>query len=564
MTPVKRTEKAPIPTLRIIPLGGVEEIGKNITAFEYGQDIVVVDCGLMFPQEDMLGIDYVIPDASYLVRNKNRVRAILFTHGHEDHIGATPYILPSLQGVPIYGTRLTLALIEHKLKEHHVSLPEMNVVAAGDTVKLGAFECEFIKISHSIAGSVAIALHTPVGVVVHTGDFKVDYTPVDDKPMDFGRFATLGQQGVLVLMADSTNVERTGYTMSERTVGETFNRLLSTARGRVIEAPFASNVHRVQQIIDAAVRYGRRVCISGRSMVNVCSLAMELGELFIPEGVLVPLERANMVENSELVIITTGSQGEAMSGLVRMARQDHRYINVQKGDTVILSANPIPGNEKYVSRLINQLYQQGAEVIYEALAEVHVSGHACQEELKLIYQLTKPKYFIPVHGEYRHLMRHAMLVEKMGHERQRIFVPAIGRTMEFSSRGARFADTVQAGPVLVDGLGVGDVGNAVLRDRHQLAEEGLVMAEVALDANTGTILAGPTVLSRGYVFVKENNDVMAELRDLVEQVVTDAVAAGNWDAGSLRSLMRESLRNRIYEQTNRNPVILPLVELIET
>jgi len=547
--------------LRIIPLGGVEEIGKNMTAIEYGNDIIVIDCGLMFPEEDMLGIDYVIPDATYLLENYDRVRGILFTHGHEDHIGSSPYILPLLK-VPIYGTRLTMALIKQKLEEHDVKNVQMNVVKPGDTVQLGAVACEFIKVSHSIAGACAIALHTPSGVILHTGDFKIDYTPVDDEPMDINRIAMLGREGVLLLLSESTNVERGGYTMSESTVGETLNKYFDTALGRVIVATFASNVHRLQQVVDTAARHGRKISFSGRSMVNVATLAIELGELFIPAGMLVQPDQLATLEDHEVAILTTGSQGEAMSGLARMARQEHRFVNIKKGDTVILSASPVPGNEKFVSRLINQLYREGAEVVYDALADVHVSGHACQEELKLIYQLTKPKFFIPIHGEYRHLMQHAIMVEKMGHDRERIFVPRIGVPALITADKLIVEEPVQAGAVMVDGLGIGDVGNAVLRDRKQLSEDGLVVVAVTLEALTGEIVLGPTVISRGYVFVRDNPEMIDDLRILTKRVVMEAMAKGERDVSLLRNTVRDRLRALIYDQTKRNPVILPMIEVL--
>lgn len=555
-----KTPRAGENALRIIPLGGVDEIGKNITVFEYGQDIVVVDCGLIFPQEDMLGIDYVIPDATYLVENKERIRGIVFTHGHEDHIGAVPYILPQLR-CPIYGTRLTMALIENKMKENNVAMPPAQVVRPGDTVRLGPFTCEFIKVGHSIAGACAVALHTPAGVVVHTGDFKIDYTPIDGEPMNLSRLAMLGKTGVLAMLSDSTNVERPGYTMSERTVGETFNRLFAVAHGRIIIATFASNIHRVQQVVDSAARFGRKVCFSGRSMVNVATMAIGLGEMFLPEGILIEPDQVNQYEDHEVVIITTGSQGEAMSGLARMARGEHRYLNVQAGDTVIISATPIPGNEKFVSRLINQLYRQGAEVIYEALADVHVSGHARSEELKLVYQLVNPKYFIPVHGEYRHLMQHARLVESMGHASDRIFIPEAGKPIELTSGQARIGDPVPAGAIMVDGLGIGDVGNVVLRDRKHLSQDGLLVVVIAIDKETGELLAGPDIVSRGFVFVRDNEELIDDAKEIAKKVVSDfSVDTNDWSG--LRNTLREELKKFVYIRTKRNPMILPVVEAI--
>jgi len=555
---MKRREK---PKLRILALGGVEEIGKNMTVIECGDDIIVVDCGLMFPDEDMLGVDYVIPDPNYLLENYHKVRAIVYTHGHEDHIGATPFVLPMLN-VPLYGTRLTMALIGNKFKEHGINNAQVNVVKPGDVIRLGKMSVEFIKVSHSIAGACALAITTPLGVLFHTGDFKIDYTPVDDEPMDINRIATLGREGVLALLSESTNVEREGYTMSERTVGETLNKYFAQAHGRVIVATFASNVHRVQQIIDAAARQGRKVSFSGRSMVNVATLAIELGEMFIPEGMLVQPDQLSMFEDHEIAIITTGSQGETMSGLARMARGEHRFVNIKSGDTVILSAHPVPGNEKFVSRLINQLYLGGAEVVYEALADVHVSGHARQEELKLIYQLIQPKYFIPIHGEYRHLMQHAAMVERMGHDRENIFIPRIGVPIALNEENGCTETPVQAGALMVDGTGIGDVGNAVLRDRRQLSEDGLVVAAVTIDALTGEILLGPTVISRGYIFVRENPEMIEELRLTTRRVVNDAMSRGERDISLLRNSVREKLRTLIYEQTKRNPVILPMIEVL--
>ena len=463
------------PKLRIIPLGGLGEIGKNMTVYEYEDDIIVVDIGSIFPAEDMPGVDLVIPDITYLIKNKDRIRGYAITHGHEDHIGASPYVLRDVPA-PVYGTRLTLALVENKLKEFRLTgVCPLNVIKPGDTVQMGVFQVEFIKVSHSIAGACALAIHTPVGTIVHTGDFKVDYTPIDDEPTDLGRFAELGKQGVLALLADSTNVERPGYTMSERSIGKTFDNLFAQADGRIIIAMFASNVHRIQMVVDAAVRYGRKVCLVGRSMVNVSKVAMQLGDLKIPEGRLLSTDDLDRYDDSEIVVITTGSQGEPMSGLSRMAFSEHRKLEIKPTDMVIISATPIPGNEKSVSRVINQLVRTGANVIYEALADVHVSGHACQEELKLIHVLTKPKFFIPVHGEDRHLHFHARLAESLGMPEGNIHISEIGEMIEIGPASLSVAGTVPSGSVLIDGLGVGDVGAVVLRDRKHLSEDGLLI-----------------------------------------------------------------------------------------
>ena len=505
--------------LRIIPLGGLGEIGKNMTAFEYGDDIIVVDVGSIFPREDMPGVDLVIPDISYLTMNRGRVRGYLITHGHEDHIGAAPYVLREVPA-PVYATRLTAALIESKLKEHKLlGSVEMNVIAPHDTVTLGVFRVEFLKVSHSIAGACALAIHTPVGVVVHTGDFKVDFTPIDGQLMDLGRFAALGNEGVLALMADSTNVERPGYTMSERKVGETFNNLFDHARGRIIIAMFASNVHRIQMVADAAYRRGRRLCLVGRSMVNVARISMQLGELRVPDGWLVGADDLDRYSDEQLVVLTTGSQGEPMSGLSRMAFSEHKKLEIRPTDMVIISATPIPGNEKSVSRVINQLVRTGADVIYEALAEVHVSGHARQEELKLIHALTKPKFFIPVHGEYRHLYHHANLAISMGMPPENVMIPDTGTVIELTPDEMRATETVPSGAVLIDGLGIGDVGEAVLRDRKHLAEDGLIIVVIGLDHETGALASGPDIVSRGFVYVKENEDIMDGARATVQRVL---------------------------------------------
>ena len=544
--------------LRIIPLGGLGEIGKNMTAFEYGDDIIVVDVGSIFPREDMPGVDLVIPDISYLTMNRGRVRGYLITHGHEDHIGAAPYVLREVPA-PVYATRLTAALIEGKLKEHKLlGSVEMNVIAPHDTVTLGVFRVEFLKVSHSIAGACALAIHTPVGVVVHTGDFKVDFTPIDGQLMDLGRFAALGNEGVLALMADSTNVERPGYTMSERKVGETFNNLFDHARGRIIIAMFASNVHRIQMVADAAYRRGRRLCLVGRSMVNVARISMQLGELRVPDGWLVGADDLDRYSDEQLVVLTTGSQGEPMSGLSRMAFSEHKKLEIRPTDMVIISATPIPGNEKSVSRVINQLVRTGADVIYEALAEVHVSGHARQEELKLIHALTKPKFFIPVHGEYRHLYHHANLAISMGMPPENVMIPDTGTVIELTPDEMRATETVPSGAVLIDGLGIGDVGEAVLRDRKHLAEDGLIIVVIGLDHETGALASGPDIVSRGFVYVKENEDIMDGARATVQRVLETRLDQVN-STGALKDAIREALSRYIYDTIRRNPMILTII-----
>ena len=544
--------------LRIIPLGGLGEIGKNMTAFEYGDDIIVVDVGSIFPREDMPGVDLVIPDISYLTMNRGRVRGYLITHGHEDHIGAAPYVLREVPA-PVYATRLTAALIEGKLKEHKLlGSVEMNVIAPHDTVTLGVFRVEFLKVSHSIAGACALAIHTPVGVVVHTGDFKVDFTPIDGQLMDLGRFAALGNEGVLALMADSTNVERPGYTMSERKVGETFNNLFDHARGRIIIAMFASNVHRIQMVADAAYRRGRRLCLVGRSMVNVARISMQLGELRVPDGWLVGADDLDRYSDEQLVVLTTGSQGEPMSGLSRMAFSEHKKLEIRPTDMVIISATPIPGNEKSVSRVINQLVRTGADVIYEALAEVHVSGHARQEELKLIHALTKPKFFIPVHGEYRHLYHHANLAISMGMPPENVMIPDTGTVIELTPDEMRATETVPSGAVLIDGLGIGDVGEAVLRDRKHLAEDGLIIVVIGLDHETGALASGPDIVSRGFVYVKENEDIMDGARATVQRVLETRLDQVN-STGALKDAIREARSWYIYDTIRRNPMILTII-----
>lgn len=545
--------------VKLIPLGGLNEIGKNMTAIEYKETIVVIDCGLAFPDEEMLGIDLVIPDVSYLVKNKEKVKAIVLTHGHEDHIGALPYVLPQIN-VPVYGTKLTLGLVGNKLKEHGLlSTVELNTIKPKDKVQIGDFDVEFIKTSHSIADSVALAIHTPVGIIVHTGDFKVDYHPIDDERMDLHRFAELGKQGVLALLSDSTNVERPGYTMSESTVGGSFVELFREVRGRIIIATFASNIHRVQQAINASVMFGRKVAVVGRSMVNVLGVAQELGYMDIPDGVLIDVESIDRYPTDKVTIITTGSQGEPMSALARMAASDHRKVDIMPNDRVIISATPIPGNEKLVTRVINQLFKKGADVIYESLADIHVSGHACQEELKLMLALVKPKFFIPAHGEYRHLKQHAKLAEDMGVEKENVFILDIGSVLEISRDAARMNGTVTAGKVLVDGLGVGDVGNIVLRDRKHLSQDGLIVVVVTISKESGQVVAGPDIISRGFVYVRESEDLMEDAKTIIKEALTKCEEKQITEWGTIKSQVKDSLKEFIYSKTKRNPMILPII-----
>lgn len=545
--------------LKLIPLGGMQEIGKNMMAIEYKDTIIVIDCGLAFPDEEMLGIDLVIPDVSYLVKNKEKVSAIFLTHGHEDHIGALPYVLPQIN-VPVYGTKLTLGLVENKLKEHGLlSSVELITIKPKDKIQIGEFGVEFIKISHSIADSVALAIHTPVGVIVHTGDFKVDYQPIDGEKMDLHRFAELGKHGVLALLCDSTNVERPGYTMSESTVGGSFIELFRDVKGRIIIATFASNIHRVQQAINASIMFGRKVAVVGRSMVNVLGVATELGYMEIPDGVIIDVDSIDKYQSDKVTIITTGSQGEAMAALSRMASSDHRKVDIMPNDRIIISAAPIPGNEKLVTRVINQLFKKGADVIYESLADIHVSGHACQEELKLMQALVKPKFFIPVHGEYKHLKQHAKLAENMGLEKENIFILDNGSVLELTRDSAKTNGTVTAGKVLVDGLGVGDVGNIVLRDRKHLSQDGLIVIVVTISKETGQVIVGPDIISRGFVYVRESEDLMEEAKSNVKEALAKCEEKQITEWSTIKSQVKDSLREFIYSKTKRNPMILPII-----
>lgn len=551
-----KNEKAKV---KIIPLGGVNEIGKNLTAIEYKNDIVVIDCGLKFPDEDMFGIDLVIPDITYLIKNKEKVSGIFLTHGHEDHIGALPYVLKQLN-VPVYGTKLTLGIVETKLKEHGLlSSTELIRVKPRDVIRLNSVSVEFIKTNHSIADSVAIAVHTPLGVVLHTGDFKIDYTPIDGELMDFARFAELGKKGVLVMMADSTNVEKQGYTKSERIVGESLTRIFGKTKGRIIIATFASNIHRIQQIIDAATVYGRKVAVSGRSMENIINVAIELGYIEVAENTLVPIDAINKYNNDKIVIITTGSQGEPMSALSRMASAEHKKVNIVEGDTIIISATPIPGNEKLVSKIVNQLFKKGAEVIYGSSENIHVSGHACQEELKLMQTLIKPKNFIPVHGEYRHLKQHGELAIKLGLNPKNVVIPEVGNVIEVNRSGIRKSGTVISGQIFVDGLGVGDVGNIVLRDRKHLSQDGILTVVVTLSKDNKTIVAGPDIISRGFVYVRESEGLIDEAREIVRNTLLECEEKNITDWATLKSNVRDELRSYLYEKTKRKPMILPII-----
>ena len=546
--------------LKIIPLGGLHEIGKNITVFEYENEIIVVDCGLSFPEDDMLGIDLVIPDITYLEKNVEKIKGLIITHGHEDHIGAVPYLLKKIN-IPIYATRLTAGLIRNKLEEHKLlRSTKLNEVMQGQTIELGKnFKVEFIRSSHSIPDSVMLAITTPAGTVLHTGDFKVDYTPIDGKIMDFGRIAELGKEGILSLMSDSTNAERKGFTMSERSVGEVFDKLFLHCTKRIVVATFASNVHRVQQIVNAAVKYDRKIAVCGRSMINMIETARELGYIECPENIFIDIDMISNYPDERLVIITTGSQGEPMSALTRMAAGDHRKVKITPNDLVIISATPIPGNEKFVSKVIDDLMQIGAEVVYSSLEAIHVSGHACQEEQKLILALAKPKYFIPVHGEYRQLIAHSETAQSMGVEKDNIIMMSNGRILEINEEGAEFTSSVQSGRVLVDGLGVGDVGNIVLRDRQHLSQDGLIVIVLTMDASTGEVVAGPDVISRGFVYVKESENLMDDVKSVVRHEIKKCEERGIRDWATIKSAARENLRDYIFMKTKRNPMIIPII-----
>lgn len=545
--------------VKIIPLGGLGEIGKNITAFEYKNEIIVIDCGISFPEEEMYGVDLVIPDITYLLNNKEKVKAIFITHGHEDHIGSLPYILKQLN-VPVYGTRLTLGIIENKLKEHDILQEcKLNGVEAGQIVKLKNLNVEFIRNTHSIADSCSIAIHTPVGIILHTGDFKIDYTPIDGKVMDLERISALGRKGVLLLMADSTNVQRQGHTISERSIGETLNRVISGARGRVIVATFASNIHRMQQIINASMQYGRKVAFSGRSMENISQVAMELGYLHIPEGQVIKTEEIYDYPNEKVTIITTGSQGEPMAALARIAFSTHRKIKLEPNDLFIISASPIPGNEKLISRVINELFRKGADVIYEDLEEVHVSGHAYQEELKLIHTLVHPKFFMPVHGEYRHLKHHTELAVKLGMNREDIFALETGDVLEVSENEAKVTGKVKTGSVFVDGIGVGDVGTVVLRDRKHLAQDGMVTVVATIEKESFSLIAGPDIITRGFVYAKESEELINEIKEIARIELESCLDRKIIEWYVLKANMKSAIEKYLFEKTKRRPTILPII-----
>lgn len=551
----KATEK-----VKIIPLGGLNEIGKNMTVIEYQKQMFIIDCGLAFPDDEMLGIDFVIPDTTYIEKNKEKILGIVLTHGHEDHIGALPYVLKNIN-VPVYGTRLTLGIVLNKLKEHKMDKSvKLIETSAGDTINLGPFNIEFIRVNHSIADAVALAIHTNVGTIIHTGDFKIDLTPIQGSMIDLTRFGELGKKGVLALMSDSTNVERPGFAMSERKVGASFESIFKRSEHRrIIVATFASNVHRVQQIIDAAVNAGRKVAVSGRSMINVLNAARQLGYMNIPEGTLVDIDAISRYPDEKMVLVTTGSQGEPMSALYRMAYSDHKKVEIGPNDLVIISATPIPGNEKLVSRVVNELFKSGAEVVYESLAEVHVSGHACQEELKMMLALTKPKFFIPVHGEYRHLKKHADTAHYMGIEPNNVFILDIGHVLELDKNNAKVTGTVPAGKILVDGLGVGDVGNIVLRDRKHLAEDGLIVVVATIDAETGVLTSGPDIISRGFVYVREAEDLMEAAKQVAREVLLDCEQSHIKEWGVIKNKVKDALNSFLYDKTKRNPMILPVI-----
>nr|WP_303857456.1 ribonuclease J [Aminicella lysinilytica] len=550
--PVKKAEN-----IKIIPIGGLNEIGKNMTILEYKDQILVIDCGMSFPEDEMLGIDVVIPDFSYLVKNAKKVKGVVITHGHEDHIGGVPYLLKQIN-VPIYGTKLPLGLIKNKLDEHGLK-GDLRPINAGDKFNVGEFKVEAIRTTHSIADAICLCIETPAARIFHTGDFKIDYTPVDGEPIDFAKLAELGKKGVDLMMADSTNVLRPGFTPSEKVVGETLDGIFREAKNRILIATFSSNVHRVQKIIELAAKYGRKFAVSGRSMENVVTLAVELGYLKIPPGSYVDLNKTKNIPDNELVIITTGSQGEPMSALSRMAADEHRNVKLKKGDMVILSSTPVPGNEKTVSNVVNKLYEKEVEVIYNDIADIHVSGHACQEDLKLMHSLIKPKFFMPVHGEHRHLVRHAKLAQELGMKKDNIFVLDNGDQLTVDRKKAiQFKNVVSAEDILVDGLGVGDVGNIVLRDRKLLSESGLIIVAAAVDRNNGTIVSGPEIVSRGFVYVKENEDLMDNMRKVAYDSIEKNLKGGFKDWSTIKNGVRDDMRKHIFSKTKRSPIILPI------
>ena len=544
--------------LQVIPLGGLGEIGKNMTVFRVDDEILLVDAGLMFPEDDMLGIDLVIPDITYLLENREKIKAIVLTHGHEDHIGALPYVLKQID-VPVYGTRLTLGILTGRLKEHGVSCEKLKPVAPGDVINIGCFSVGFIRVNHSIPDAVGLSIRTPVGMVVHTGDYKLDYTPIDGEMTDFRRFSDLGNRGVLLLLADSTNAEREGHTPSERTVGAAFDKAFHNAKQRIIVATFSSNVHRIQQVIDTAVRYKRKVAVLGRSMVNVVTISLELGYISAPEGTIIDIDEIKFYSPNQVVVITTGSQGEPMSALTRMAVGEHRKVTIVPGDTIIISATPIPGNEKLVSKTIDHLLKLGANVIYGRGEGIHVSGHASQEEIKLMHNLVRPRFFIPVHGEYRHLIKHAKLAQELGMPKENIFIGENGQVLEFTRDTGAVAGKVTAGRVLVDGLGVGDVGNIVLRDRRQLSQDGILIIVLTMNKETGEVVSGPDIVSRGFVYVRESEELMDEARARVEQALDRCHDERVVEWGAIKANIRDALGRYLFEKTRRRPMILPIV-----
>ena len=545
--------------IKFIPLGGLGEIGKNITVIEYGDEIVVVDCGMTFPDSEMYGIDVVIPDVTYLVNNIEKVKGFFITHGHEDHIGAIPYILKQVN-VPIFATNLTVGLIESKLEEHKMlDIVNLNVVKPGDIIKLDKLKVEFIRTNHSIADSCSLAIHTPLGIIVHTGDFKVDFTPVDGNVIDLQRFAKLGKQGVLLLMADSTNACHPGYTMSEKTVGEKLDNLFSKGKGRIIVATFASNIHRLQQIINSSIKYGRKVAFSGRSMEKISDVAVKLGYLDMPEGLLVDLKDLRLYNNDQITIVTTGSQGEPMSALTRIASSTHKNIQIEKDDMIIISASPIPGNEKAVSRVINELTHKGAEVIYKSIEEIHVSGHACEQELKLIHSILKPKYFVPVHGEYKHLRKHILIAEEVGLEKEKSFILENGDVLSLSRKSACIAKKVQAGNILVDGSGVGDVGNIVLRDRKNLSRDGIINVIVAIEKESHAIVGGPDIITRGFVYVRESEELVNEIKQISYESIQKSIDNNVFKWSEIKNNIRNDIGSFIYSKTKRKPIIVPII-----
>ena len=545
--------------IKVIPLGGLGEVGKNITVIEYGEEIIVVDCGMTFPDLEMYGIDVVIPDVTYLVNNKERVKGFFITHGHEDHIGAIPYILKQINA-PIYATNLTIGLIQNKLEEHKMlDIVELNVVKPGDTIALEKLKVEFIRTNHSIADSCALAIHTPLGIVVHTGDIKVDFTPVDGKVIDLQRLAKIGKQGVLLLMADSTNACHPGYTMSEKTVGETLDNLFSKGTGRIIVATFASNIHRLQQIINSSIKYGRKIAFSGRSMEKISEVAIKLGYLDMPEGLLIDLKDLKLYNSNQITIVTTGSQGEPMSALTRMASSTHKNIQIEKDDMIIISANPIPGNEKAVSKVINELTQKGANVIYKSIEEIHVSGHACEQELKLLQSILKPKYFMPVHGEYKHLRKHILIAEEVGLEKEKSFILENGDVLSLNRKSACISGKVQAGNILVDGIGIGDVGNIVLRDRKNLSKDGIINIIVAIEKESRSIVSGPDIVTRGFIYVRESEELVNQIKEISYDSIQSSIDKNIFKWSEIKNNIRNDVGSFIYSKTKRKPIIVPII-----